>query len=96
MRIHSFRHRGLRRLYETGDGRGINPEFVAKVEDILHVVEQAQNIKQVALFPGWRLHQLKGTRRGEWSIRVSGNFRLTFRLVGQDVINIDLEDYHGK
>lgn len=96
MRIRSFRHKGLKRLYETGSSRGIRADLVAKVEDILHAVEQARHIEQVALFPGWKLHSLKGARRGVWSIWVTGNYRITFRLDGDDVTDIDLEDYHGK
>ncbi|HVU39791.1 MAG TPA: type II toxin-antitoxin system RelE/ParE family toxin [Xanthobacteraceae bacterium] len=89
-------NKGLRRLYETGSGRGIRPDLVAKVEDILHAIEQAQRIEQVGLFPGWKLHPLRGDRRGEWSVWVSGNYRITFRVDGEDVKDIDLEDYHGK
>lgn len=96
MRIRSFRHKGLKRLYETGSGRGIRPDLVTKVEDILHAIEQAQRIEQVGLFPGWKLHPLKGDRRGEWSVWVSGNYRMTFRVDGEDVDDIDFEDYHGK
>jgi proteic killer suppression protein len=94
MRIRSFRHKGLKRLYETGSRRGIRADVVVKVEDILHAVEQARHIEQVGLFPGWKLHPLKGARRGEWSIWVTGNYRLTFRVVAEEVIDVDLEDYH--
>ncbi|HTV27687.1 MAG TPA: type II toxin-antitoxin system RelE/ParE family toxin [Xanthobacteraceae bacterium] len=96
MRICSFRHKGLKRLYETGSGRGIRADLVTKVESILQAVEQARRIEQVGLFPGWKLHQLKGERRGEWSIWVSGNYRLTFRIDAEDVFDLDFEDYHGK
>jgi len=94
MRIRSFRHKGLRRLYETGSPRGIRADVVLKVEDILHAVEQARHIDEVGLFPGWKLHPLKGARRGEWSIWVTGNYRLTFRVAAEEVIDVDLEDYH--
>jgi proteic killer suppression protein len=96
MRIRSFRHKGLKRLYEIGDRRGIRADLVAKLEDIIHAIEQARHVEQVALFPGWRLHPLKGARRGEWSVWVTGNFRLTFRVDGEDVRDVDLEDYHRK
>jgi toxin HigB-1 len=94
MNIGSFRHRGLKRLYETGDIRGVRADLASKVSAILAAIEQAERIEQVAKFPGWRLHQLKGRRRGEWSIWVTGNFRLTFRVDGETVNDIDLEDYH--
>jgi toxin HigB-1 len=96
MRIRSFRHKGLKRLHETGSRRGIRPDLVAKLEDILHAIEQAWHVEQVGLFPGWRLHPLKGGRVGEWSVWVTGNYRLTFRADGEDVWDLDLEDYHGK
>jgi proteic killer suppression protein len=96
MRIGGFRHKGLKRLYDTGDRRGIRADLAAKVENILHAIEQARHIEQVGLFPGWKLHPLKGRRGGEWSIWVTGNFRLTFRVEGDAVSQIDLEDYHGK
>lgn len=96
MRIRSFRHKGLKRLYEIGDRRSIRADLVAKLEDIIHAIEQARHVEQVALFPGWRLHPLKGARRGEWSVWVTGNFRLTFRVDGEDVRDVDLEDYHRK
>jgi toxin HigB-1 len=96
MIIRSFRHKGLKRLYETGDPRGIRADLVVKIEDIILAIEQARNLDQVELFPGWRLHPLKGARRGHWSIWVTGNFRLTFRLDGEDVADVDLEDYHRK
>lgn len=96
MRIRSFRHKGLKRLYETGDPRSIRANLVAKIEDIIHAIEQARHIEQVELFPGWKLHPLKGARRGEWSVWVTGNYRITFRADGEDASDIDLEDYHGK
>jgi len=96
MRIRSFRHKGLKRLYETGSRRGIRADLVEKVEDILHAIEQARRVEQVGLFPGWRLHSPIGTRRGEWSVWVSGNYRITFRVDAEDVIDLDFEDYHGR
>jgi proteic killer suppression protein len=96
MRITGFRHKGLKRLYETGDARGIRADLADKAAVILHAIEQARRVEQVPKLPGWKLHPLKGGRRGEWSIWVTGNFRFTFRVDGEDVNNIDLEDYHGK
>jgi proteic killer suppression protein len=94
MRIRSFRHKALKRLYDTGDRRGIRADLVPKLELIIHAIEQARHVEQVARFPGWKLHPLKGGRRGEWSIWVTGNYRLTFRVEEDDVRDIDLEDYH--
>jgi proteic killer suppression protein len=96
MRIRSFRHKGLKRLYETGYARGIQPDLVAKVTDVLYAIEQARRIEQVGLFPGWRLHPLRGDKQGYWSVRVTGNYRITFRVDAEDVFDVDFEDYHGK
>ena len=94
MRVRSFRHKGLKRLYEMGSRRGMRADLIAKVEAI--AIEQARRIEQVGLFPGWKLHPLKGGRRGEWSVWVSGNYRITFRIDAEDVFDLDFEDYHGK
>jgi toxin HigB-1 len=94
MKVGTFRHKGLKRLYEEGDTRGVRADLVPKLKAILHAIEQAQRIEQVAKLPGWRLHPLKGGRRGEWSVWVSGNFRLTFRVDAENVNDIDLDDYH--
>jgi toxin HigB-1 len=96
MRIRSFRHKGLKRLYETDSGRGIRADLIGKVQAILHAIEQARRVEQVGLFPGWKLHPLKGDRRGGWSVWVSGNYRLTFRVDAEDVFDLDFEDYHGR
>ncbi len=85
MRITGFRHKGLKRLYETGNPRGLRADLVAKIEDVIHAIEQARNIQQIELFPGWKLHPLKGQRRGDWSVWVTGNYRITFRVSGEDV-----------
>ena len=95
MRIRSFRHKGLKRLYDTGSRRGIRPDLAAKVESILHAIEQARRIEQVGLFPGWKLHPLTGDKRNTWSVWVSGNYRITFRVDAEDVFDLDFEDYHG-
>jgi len=63
MRIGSFRHKALKRLYQAGSRRGIRDDLVAKLEEILHAIEQARHVEQIALFPGWKLHPLKGDRK---------------------------------
>jgi proteic killer suppression protein len=95
MRIRSFRHKALKRLYQVGSRHGIRDDLVAKLEEILHAIEQARHVEQIALFPGWKLHPLKGDRVGEWSVWVTGNYRLTFRVDAEEIRDIDLEDYHG-
>jgi proteic killer suppression protein len=94
MNIRGVRHRGLRRLIEDNDGRGIRLDLLDRVRKILAVLIVAPDMSGVAGPPGWRIHQLAGDRRGTWSISVSGNWRITFDLEGDEILNLDLEDYH--
>ena len=91
--IESFRHRGLRRLYERGDRSGIGPALVPKVSEIISMLDAADSIEDLDL-PGYRLHPLVGTLKGYWSIRVTGNWRIMFRIEGSTVFDVDLADYH--
>jgi proteic killer suppression protein len=94
MRIRSTRHRGLKRLIEDDDDREIRRDLVKRVRRILTALHSAQGVDGLQGPPGWRLHQLSGDRAGTWSIRVSGNWRITFDVEGETVTNLDLEDYH--
>ncbi len=94
MIIGKFSHKGLKLLYEDDDARGVPSVVSAKVKRIFYALECADDLEQVATFPGWRLHPLKGNRRGDYSITVTGNWRITFTLQGKLVTNIDFEDYH--
>ena len=91
--IVSFRHRGLRLLYEKGDRRRVPPEYVAKVERILARLDEATGPTGMDL-PGFRLHPLRGDLAGYWSVAVSGNWRIIFRFDGPDARDVDLIDYH--
>jgi proteic killer suppression protein len=91
--IKSIRHRGLKRLYEQGDRRGIGANIRGRAERILFVLDQAETLDDIDM-PGYRLHPLTGNRKGEWSIRVTGNWRITFVFDDGHVYNVDLEDYH--
>jgi proteic killer suppression protein len=94
MRVLSVRHKGLKRLIEDDDGRGIRPDLVQRVRRILTALLSAQDIAGLQGPPGWRVHQLAGDRAGTWSISVSGNWRITFHVDGETVTDLDLEDYH--
>lgn len=91
--IESIKHRQLQRLYERGDRSGIGANIRDRVERILLVLDQAQTIEDADI-PGYRLHALTGNRQGVWSIRVTGNWRITFRFEDGNVHDLDLEDYH--
>ncbi|HUO06120.1 MAG TPA: type II toxin-antitoxin system RelE/ParE family toxin [Candidatus Binataceae bacterium] len=94
MGIRSIRHRGLRRLYEGGDGRELPAALVEKISDILLAIDEAMQPQEVGLFPGWRLHPLKGELKGFWSVTVSGNWRVIFRFEAGDAFETDFIDYH--
>ncbi len=91
--IVSFRHRGLKRLYERGDRSRVSPQLVDQAEDILGLLDMAKDPEDMDL-PGYRLHRLRGNLRGFWSITVSGNWRIVFRFDGGNAFDIDLIDYH--
>jgi proteic killer suppression protein len=84
-----FRHRGLERLYERGDRRGIRPDLRDTVEDILARLDEAETPQAMNL-PGYRLHPLKGGLKGFWSVTVRANWRFE----GTDAFEVELTDYH--
>ena len=91
--IKSFRHKRLKRLFETGDQRGVATNLASRLRRQLDVLNQAHSASDMNL-PGYRLHQLKGSRYGTWSVTLGGNRRITFRFDGEDAFDVDLEDYH--
>lgn len=91
--IKGFRHKGLEQFFAAGSTRRINPQHAAKLRRLLtalHTAEGPENLNQ----PNYRLHPLHGDRKGQWSIWVSGNWRLVFEFDGKDAVNVDLVDYH--
>ena len=90
--IKSFKHRGLKRLYECGDRSGIRPDLLETVERILTVLDNADT-PQALDIPRYRLHQLKGELKGFWSVTVRANWRIIFRFEGVDAFDIELIDY---
>jgi len=94
MSIRSIRHRGLKRLYKNGTGWDLPSSMVEKISDILLAIDEAAHPDEVGLFPGWRLHPLKGELKGFWSVTVSGNWRIVFRFEDGDAFDLDFVDYH--
>lgn len=93
MPITDFRHKGLERFFARGDKAGIQAKHAGRLRLILGRLNAAKNPRDMAL-PGLLLHELRGARKGTWSIRVSGHWRLTFRMQEQDAIDVNYEDYH--
>ena len=86
-------HRGLRRLYERGEIKQLDPRLVPRIRRVLLLLDEATEPRHVDL-PGFRLHPLKGDRAGQWSVSVTGNWRIVFRFADGDVVDVDLVDYH--
>lgn len=91
--IIGFRHKGLENYFRTGSRRGIQAAHADKLGRILSLLNVAAVPGDMDI-PGYRLHQLKGSLKGHWSVRVNGNWRVTFRFVGADVELVDYQDYH--
>jgi toxin HigB-1 len=91
--IRSFRHKGLKLLYEKGDRRRVSADQADKIERILARLDQAEKPGDMDL-PGYRLHPLKGDLAGFWSVTVSGNWRVIFRFAGGHATEVDMLDYH--
>ncbi len=93
--IRSYRHKGLQRFAETGTKAGIQPEQAKRLRRLLTALDVASAPVDMDA-PGNSLHGLHGSLEGYWSVRVSGNWRLTFAFEGEDVVLVDYQDYHGK
>ncbi|KEY57306.1 type II toxin-antitoxin system RelE/ParE family toxin [Serratia sp. DD3] len=91
--IKSFKHQGLKKFFETGSTAGINAKQVDRIANRLAVLNRAVKIDDVDL-PGFALHPLTGNRNDQWSITVTGNWRITFTLSDGDVYIVNYEDYH--
>jgi proteic killer suppression protein len=91
--IRRFRHRGLRRLYEDDDRRGVNAEHIDKITRVLAFLTRAARPEDMNL-PGFRLHPLKGELAGYWSVTIRANWRIIFRFEDGDVTDVDFLDYH--
>lgn len=91
--IESFRHKGLKKLYQQGDRSKVAVDQADKIERILARLDQATKPDDMNL-PGYRLHPLKGDLKGVWAVSVTGNWRIIFRLENGNAYDVDLVDYH--
>lgn len=91
--IKSFRHKSLRKFFETGNTAGIQATHAKRLRLLLAALETAQSIPDMDV-PGFRFHALRGRLRGRWSITVSGNWRITFEFRDGNAHVLDYEDYH--
>jgi len=91
--IKRFRHKGLETLFQTGSTKGVDARLAEKLRRMLLRLNDGPLPDAMSL-PGYRLHQLKGDRKGSWSVWVSGNYRLIFEIDDGDATNVDFEEYH--
>ena len=91
--IRSIRHKGLKRLHDEDDPRGVMAEHVVKLRDVLARLDAARTVSDMDV-PGFRLHPLKGRGRGFWAVTVRANWRVTFRFANPDAFDVDYVDYH--
>ena len=91
--IKSFAHKGLEQFFRTGNKAGIQPQHANRIRLILAQLQQARTIDDLRI-PTLRLHELKGDRKGTWSVTAQANWRITFRFAAGDAEIVDYEDYH--
>ena len=96
MRIASVLHKGLRRFFEEDDASGLPGAVVPKVRRILSFLQDMEREDELRTVPSWKAHQLTGDRKGTWSLFVTRNWRITFRVNRDEVeiVDLDYEDYH--
>ncbi len=91
--IASFKHRGLKALYDDRTARRVAPGHVEKLKDILGMLDQSRGPDDMGL-PGFQLHALKGRMKGHYAVSVSGNWRVTFRFEDGSAVDVNYVDYH--
>ena len=98
MKIRNVIHRGLRRFIERDDASGLSPAVVEKVRNMVTFLQEMEDARELRDIPSWRVHQLTGDRKGTWSLTVTRNWRLTFRIdrTAGEILDLDYEDYHGR
>jgi len=91
--ISTLKHKGLALFFTKGSYKGIPAQHGSRIERMLDRLDAAREAKDMDL-PGYKFRALRGNRKGEYAVSVSGNWRITFEFDGQDAIDVDLEDYH--
>jgi len=96
MRIRNVIHKGLRRFVEEDDASGLPAATVAKLRRMLSFLQDMEREDELRTVPAWKAHQMTGDRRGTWSLSVTRNWRLTFRIDREEIeiVDLDYEDYH--
>ena len=91
--IKSFKHKELKRIFETENSHRVNSQHIERLRYIFALLETSETVEDMDL-PGLNLHYLKGKRKGTLSVKVSGNWWVTFKLKDGDILEVNYEDYH--
>ena len=96
MKVRNIAHRGLKRLFTDGDPKGVPAQVVSKLINMLGFLQDMETLDELSALPMWKAHQMKGERKGTWSLSVTRNWRLTFRYDSKEneIYDLDFEDYH--
>jgi toxin HigB-1 len=96
VKIRNFAHKGLKRLYTEDSARGVPPDTVEKLRKMLAYLDNMGDAEELRMLAHWRVHNLTGDRKGTWSLSVTRNRRLTFRIdtAEREICDVNLEDYH--
>lgn len=96
MKIRNILHKGLRKLYLEGDPKGLPVSAISKLSNMLAFLQDMQDLKELEALPLWKVHRLKGHRKGTWTLNVTKNWRLTFCYDTEEneIYNLNFEDYH--
>lgn len=94
--IRNFAHKGLKRLYTDDSAKGVPPDTVDKLRKVLAYLDNMEDPEELRALAAWKVHTLTGDRKGTWSLRVTRNRRLTFRIdaAEREICDVNLEDYH--
>jgi proteic killer suppression protein len=91
--IKTFRHKGIETFFLTGKKAGIQPAHAGKLRILLTALDSARQPEDMNA-PSWKLHGLTGDLAGHYSVKVNGNWRMTFAFEGEDAVLVDYQDYH--
>jgi proteic killer suppression protein len=96
MRIRNVAHKGLKHLYTDGSAKGVPPDTVDKLRKMLAYLDNMEDPEELRALTAWKVHTLTGDRAGTWSLSVTRNRRLTFRIdtAEREICDLNLEDYH--
>jgi len=96
MEIQRVKHKGLKRFIERDDPSGLPATSIEKIRNILSFLQDMEDVEELKAIPSWNAHILGGNRKGTWSLIVTRNWRITFKIDAVDsaIVDLDYEDYH--